>query len=74
MSLQDTLKKRWGTSFTFGSGKVDDVTVRLEHVNLLNGLNRLHVELFKRGLQLFVVGAGPLRSTLDLATRCALST
>ena len=39
---------------------MDDVTVVLEHVDLLDGLDGLHVHLLQRGLQLLVVGAGTL--------------
>ena len=37
---------------------MNHVSVFLEHVDLLNRLDRLDVEFLKRGLQLLVVGAG----------------
>jgi hypothetical protein len=60
-------------SLTFWGGKVDDVTVRLEHVDLLNGLDRLDVELLERGLELLLIGAAGLGDTLGLSSRCALA-
>ena len=39
---------------------MDDVAVVLEHVDLLDGLDGLHVHLLQRGLQLLVVGARTL--------------
>jgi hypothetical protein len=32
---------------TFGSSKVDDIAVRLEHVNFLNRLNWLNIKLLQ---------------------------
>jgi hypothetical protein len=52
---------------------VDDVAVALEHVDLLDGLNRLDVELLEGGLKLLVVGAGALVDLLDLPARSALA-
>ena len=46
---------------------MNDVAVRLEHVDLLDGLDRLGVELLKRLLELLVVGAGPGGGALDLS-------
>ena len=37
---------------------MDDVSVLLEHVYFLNGLDGLDVELLERGLQLLVIGPG----------------
>lgn len=52
---------------------MDDVSVLLEHVDLLNGLDRLHVHLLQRRLQLLVVGAGGLVHPLGLAAGSTLA-
>lgn len=51
---------------TLGSGEVDDVSVALEHVDLLNCLDGLHVQLLEGGLELLVVvgGSGDIASLL----------
>lgn len=61
-------------SLTLGGGKVNDVAVALEHVDLLNGLDGLHIELLERRLELLVVGAGSLVNLLDLASGSSLAT
>lgn len=53
---------------------MDNVAVRLEHVDLLNGLDGLGVQLLQGLLELLVVGAGAGGSTLDLAAGGTLST
>lgn len=53
---------------------MDDVPVRLEHVDLLNRLDWLNVELLEGCLQLLVVHACALMHLLDLSSRCALPT
>ena len=53
---------------------MNDVSVRLEHVDLLNCLDRLNIELLQRCLQLLVVRSGALVDLLDLSSWCALST
>ena len=53
---------------------MDDVAVRLEHVDLLNGLDRLGAELLQSLLKLLVVGARPGGRTLDLSSGSPLST
>lgn len=58
---------------TLGSSEVDDVSVLLEHVDLLDGLDGLHVHLLQGGLELLVVGAGRLVDLLDLAAGSALA-
>lgn len=58
---------------TLGSGKVDDVAVALEHVDLLNRLDGLDVELLQGALELLVVGAGALVDLLDLPARGTLA-
>jgi hypothetical protein len=45
---------------------VNDVAIALEHVDLLNRLDRLYVQLLKSGLELLVVGACALVDLLDL--------
>jgi len=52
---------------------VNNIAVRLEHVDLLNRLNRLDIHLLQRGLQLLVVGAAALVGLLDLSPGCALA-
>ena len=59
---------------TLGSGEVDDVAVVLEHVDLLNSLDGLSVELLQGGKKLLVVGAGAGGGALDLATGSTLAT
>lgn len=61
-------------SHTLWCGEVDDVSVALEHVDLLNGLDGLDVELLQGLLELLVVGGGPLGRTLHLPARGTLST
>jgi hypothetical protein len=58
---------------TLRSGKVDNVAVLLEHVNLLNRLDGLHVHLLERRLELFVVGGRGLVDALGLAAGSSLS-
>jgi hypothetical protein len=53
---------------------VDDVAIALEHVDLLNGLNGLDIQLLERLLELLVIAAGPGRRALDLSPRCSLAT
>lgn len=52
---------------------MDDVAVLLEHVDLLDGLDRLYVHLLQGSLQLLVVGAGGLVDLLDLAAGSTLA-
>jgi len=53
---------------------VNDISVALEHVDLLNGLNRLYIELLQRLLQLLVVSGGPGGCPLDLPSWGSLAT
>lgn len=53
---------------------MDDVAILLEHVDLLNGLDRLSVQLLQRGLELLVIRRRSLVNTLGLAARCTLAT
>jgi len=52
---------------------VDDVSVALEHVDLLDSLDGLDIELLERCLKLLVVGAGSLVNLLNLAPRSTLA-
>lgn len=59
---------------TTGVGEVDDVAVLLEHVDLLDALDRLDVQLLESGLELLVIGAGVADDLLDLAAGSTLAT
>lgn len=52
---------------------MDHVAILLEHVDLLNGLDGLDIELLKGGLELLVIGARRLVDLLCLAARGTLS-
>jgi hypothetical protein len=52
---------------------VDDVAVLLEHVDLLNSLDGLDVQLLEGGLELLVVGISGAVDLLDLAAGSALA-
>ncbi len=52
---------------------MDDVPILLEHVHLLDCLDRLHIEFLERGLQLLVVGPGCLVHLLLFSPRCAFA-
>jgi hypothetical protein len=52
---------------------VDDVAVALEHVDLLNSLDGLDVQLLERSLELLVVGSSSPVDLLDLPAGCALA-
>lgn len=52
---------------------MNDVAVALEHVDLLDSLDRLDVELLESLLELLVVRAGSLRCALHLPARGALA-
>lgn len=58
---------------TLWCSEVDNVSVGLEHVDLLDGLDGLHVDLLKSGLELLVVDTKVLRLGLDLTSRGTLS-
>ena len=53
--------------------EVDDVAVALEHVDFLNSLDGLDVQLLERGLKLLVIGTGCPVDLLDLPAGCALA-
>lgn len=52
---------------------MDDVAVTLEHVDLLDGLDGLDVELLESSLELLVVGARVPLNLLDFPAGSALS-
>ena len=58
---------------TLGSSKVDNISIRLEHVDLLNGLDWLNVKFLERCLQLLVVYSSTLMDLLDLSPWGTLS-
>jgi len=53
---------------------VDDVAVRLEHVDLLNGRDGLDVHLLESGLELLVVTTTGSVDLLDLSSGSTLAT
>lgn len=53
---------------------MDDVAVLLEHVDLLDALEGLDVQLLKGGLELLVVGTGVADNLLDLTAGSTLAT
>lgn len=63
-----------GQSLTLWCGEVDDVAVRLEHVDLLNGLDGLDVHLLEGGLKLLVVDTRGLVDLLEVSSGSTLAT
>jgi len=61
-------------SITLRGSKVDNIAILLEHVDLLDGLNWLDIQLLKRSLQLLVIAARGLLNLLDLSSWGTLST
>jgi hypothetical protein len=59
---------------TLWCSEMDDISVLLEHVHLLNALDWLHVHLLQRRLELLVVGSRALVHLLDLSSWGTLST
>jgi hypothetical protein len=59
---------------TAGSTEVDDVAILLEHVDLLNSLDGLDIQLLEGGLELLVIGISGAVDLLDLAAGSALAT
>lgn len=53
---------------------MDNVSIALEHVDLLNRLDGLDIELLQRLLQLLVIGARARRRALHLPPGGALAT
>lgn len=52
---------------------MDHIAVFFEHVDLLNCLNRLDIELLQRGLELLVVCAGRFVDFLHFSPGCAFA-
>ena len=67
--------KRNGRSvdFTLRCSEVDHLTVLLEHVDLLNRLNRLHIQFLQRALQLLVIGSGAFMRLFDFSPGSSFS-
>jgi hypothetical protein len=63
-----------GGERTLRSGEVDDVAVGLEHVDLLDGLDGLGVELLQVGLELLVIVVGTGGRALNRSSGGSLST
>lgn len=72
-ALRALAEARW-ERLTLWCGEVDDVAVRLEHVDLLDGLDGLDVHLLEGSLQLLVVGARGSDDLLDLSSGRSLAT
>lgn len=53
---------------------MNHIPILLEHVDFLNGLNRLHIELLKRRLQLLVIRARSLMDFFHLSPGGAFAT
>lgn len=53
---------------------MDDVAIALEHVDLLDGLDGLDVELLQRLLELLVIAGRARGRTLDLSPGSTLAT
>lgn len=64
----------WARLRTLGGREVDDVAVGLEHVDLLNGLDGLHVQLLESSLELLVIVGAAGDVALLLVSRGALAT
>jgi hypothetical protein len=52
---------------------MDDISITLEHVDLLNGLNGLGVQLLEGSLELLVIVGVSRGRTLDLASGSSLA-
>lgn len=73
-SVARTARPDMHARLTLRRRKVNHIPVLLEHVDLLDGLDRLHIELLQRRLKLLVVGARSLRRPLNLAAGSTLAT
>ena len=58
---------------TFRRSEMNDVSILLEHIHLLNRLDRLHVQLLQRCLQFLVVCAARLVHFFYFAPGCAFA-
>lgn len=52
---------------------MNDVSILLEHINLLDGLDRLNIQLLKRRMELLVIGSSGLMDLLDFSSWSSLS-
>lgn len=52
---------------------MNNIPILLEHVDLLDGLERLHVHFLQRCLQFLVIGAAGLVDLLDFAAGGSLA-
>jgi hypothetical protein len=59
---------------TLGGREVNDVAITLEHVDLLDGLDRLGVQLLESGLELLVIIGAAGDIALLLVSGSTLST
>lgn len=73
LALRGEMGRNGGGIRTLGCREVDDVAVALEHVDLLDGLDGLDVQLLEGRLELLVVGAGAPLDLLDLPAGSALA-
>lgn len=62
-----------GELHTLWRREVDNVAVRLEHVDFLDGLDWLDIHLLEGGLELLVVGARVSNHLLDLSSGSTLA-
>ena len=58
---------------TFRSSEMNHIAVFLKHVDLLNRLNGLHIELLQGSLQLLVVSARRLMHFLLFSSWCSFA-
>lgn len=68
------MEEGFGCKLTLGGSKVDNVAVRLEHVDLLNGRDGLDVHLLEGSLELLVVTTAGSVDLLDLSSGSTLAT
>lgn len=75
VSILEMVRRGWrGQQLTLGGSEVDDVAVRLEHVDLLDGRDGLNVHLLESGLELLVVTTAGSVDLLDLSSGSTLAT
>jgi hypothetical protein len=59
---------------TFWCSEMEYLTIFFEHVDFLNCLDRLYIQLLQSSLQFLVIGSGTLVSLFHFSAWCALST
>ena len=52
---------------------MNDIAIFLEHIDFLNGLDGLDIQLLEGSLKFLVVGAGGFVDFLDFSSRCAFA-